>query len=618
VSGIVGIMNTDGSPVDRGLLKGMTEFMAFRGPDAEETMVKGPVGFGHTMLRTTFESRNECQPISLDGQVWITADVRIDGRDELIAELDAAKCTFSGHATDPELILHAYHVWGNDCVRHLLGDFAFAIWNEAEQCLFCARDHFGVKPFFYASVGGTLLISNTLNCLRLHPDVTDRFEEQALADFLLFGYSRHPDLSAFTDIRRLPPAHFLTWSPDKTPAIRRYWTFQQHEQIRYKRSEDYVQCFLELLHKAVNDRLRTDNVGILMSGGLDSTTVAAAAKEVLLTRSDTCDLRAFTFVYDNLLHDEEGSYAQTVADALAIPMHRLVLDDRDAFQGVSLPAGHMPEPTDAIVPIHIIEQTHRLSDGVRVGLTGQGGDPALNPGPPGFPLLVKGLFTSRLFLDIFAYRLARERWPKIGIRTSFTRWIGARNSMKTPAAYPPWLSDSLERRLNLRQQWSEHNSGISSGNSLRSEAHRSLSEPMWTTVFETYDPSLTCLPLEFRHPFFDLRLMEFMLSLPPVPWCVDKELLRIAMEHILPWTVLQRPKAPLAGFPAYEYLQQGNVPGLQRAGDFPELERFINMDRFLKIASRPERLRPEESGFISRPLGLAVWLENLYSEKSRP
>lgn len=148
MSGIVGILNRDGAPVDRDLLAKMTGFMAFRGPDAQETWIDGNAGFGHTLLRTTWESEREKQPCTLEGQVWITADARIDRREELIQELQAAGRHPCKGATDPELILHAYHAWNEQCLEHLLGDFSFAIWDGRARRLFCARDHFGIKPFY--------------------------------------------------------------------------------------------------------------------------------------------------------------------------------------------------------------------------------------------------------------------------------------------------------------------------------------------------------------------------------------------------------------------------------------------------------------------------------------
>ena len=146
MSGIVGIVNLDGAPVDRPLLEKMADFMALRGPDARGIWVGGHIGFGHTLLRTTGESENEKQPCSLDGRVWITADARVDGRDDLVLLLAAKGRDDLKNATDPELILHAYQAWGESCVEHLLGDFAFAIWDGHRRRLFCAGTTWASSP----------------------------------------------------------------------------------------------------------------------------------------------------------------------------------------------------------------------------------------------------------------------------------------------------------------------------------------------------------------------------------------------------------------------------------------------------------------------------------------
>src|SRR5918999_5613500 len=137
MSGILGIINLDGSPVDRQLLWRMTGSMSHRGPDEQQIWIDGNVGFGHTMLSTTFEAETEKQPLSLDGEIWLTADARIDDRVELISALEAkldrdirvpllsprSGPSFRG-PNDAELILYAYEAWGEDCVKHLIGDFA--------------------------------------------------------------------------------------------------------------------------------------------------------------------------------------------------------------------------------------------------------------------------------------------------------------------------------------------------------------------------------------------------------------------------------------------------------------------------------------------------------------
>src|SRR5260221_3967749 len=153
MSGIAGIVNLDGATVDRLLLKQMSDHLTVRGRDAENMWIEGNVGFGHTMLRTTWESEHESQPLSLDGQVWITADARVDDRESLVEKLKSKGQEVTCAAPDVELILRAYHAFGEQCVDHLLGDFAFAIWDRNLRRIFCARDHLGIKPFYYFQSG---------------------------------------------------------------------------------------------------------------------------------------------------------------------------------------------------------------------------------------------------------------------------------------------------------------------------------------------------------------------------------------------------------------------------------------------------------------------------------
>jgi asparagine synthase (glutamine-hydrolysing) len=297
MSGIVGIVNLDGEPVDASLLRQMTDSLAFRGPDAQQTWFDGPVGFGHALLKTTDEAESEHQPFTLDGSVWIVADARVDAQSDLIAKLRARGEDVAPGLPDVELILHAYHAWGEICVEHLLGDFAFAIWDGSLRRLFCARDHLGVKPFYYAQVGQSVVFSNTLDSVLLHPSVPDDLNDLAIADFLLFQFNMEPGTTAYARIQRLLPAHSATWSADGV-ALKRYWSLPIDEPVYYRRSSDYVERFKELLDAAVEDRLRTNRIAVFMSGGLDSTTLAAVACSRLRSQNRRTEVHAFTSVFD--------------------------------------------------------------------------------------------------------------------------------------------------------------------------------------------------------------------------------------------------------------------------------------------------------------------------------
>src|SRR5438105_2953662 len=232
--------------------------MCYCGPDHQDIWLEQRIGLGHALLGATPEpGDDEHQPCSLDGRVWIAADARIDGRADLLARLRTRGRNVARDAPDAQLILHAYDVWGERCVEHLIGDFAFAIWDCARRRLFCARDHFGVVPFYYSRVTSGVVFGNVLRALRLHPAVSDTLDDRAIGDFLLFRMNMDHASTTFADIRALPPAHAITWE-NGAARIRRYWEPPQTEpELRLERPEQYVERFAVLFDQAVSDRLRS-------------------------------------------------------------------------------------------------------------------------------------------------------------------------------------------------------------------------------------------------------------------------------------------------------------------------------------------------------------------------
>lgn len=598
MSGIVGIINLDGAPVERQLLEQMTDFMAYRGPDAQDIWIDGHVGFGHTMLRTTIESMRERQPYSLDGQVWITADGRVDGRKDLIQKLASKGRTHLEALADPDLILHAYHTWGEGCVEHLIGDFAFAIWDGHRERLFCARDHFGVKPFYYAQVGNSLIFSNTLNSIRMHPAVSDELNELAVADFLLFDFNQELSTTTFADIQRLPPAHCFTWS-DGAPRLIRYWSLPIDGHIRYRKAMDYVDQFKELLRTAVDDRLRTDRVGVSMSGGLDSTIVAATAHELLLTRSRPFGLRAYTVVYDRLIPDRERYYSGLVAKALGIPSHFLVADDYRLYERYGQPELRRSEPFHAPLAAMGVDEFKQMAGNCQVALTGEGGDNLFHSGD-----LLQTLPVRRLVADVGKFVLSRRRLPRLGFRTRLKDLLG---SHLPEPAYPPWLNGAFAVRLDLPARWEQLNNIPWPIHPTRPKGYQSLIKPFWPYIFDCYDPGMTLVPIEVRHPFFDLRLANYLLAIPPIPWCVDKDLLRRATHGILPEPVRRRPKAPLAGDPVRELLRDRDARWVDDFDPTPELGKYVERDAVPKVFGEED---PNKAWMNLRPLSLNYWLQD--------
>ena len=458
----------------------------------------------------------------------ITANARLDGRDH-------------ANESDAELILQAYEKWGDDCVKHLIGDFAFAIWDDRKQRYFCARDHFGVKPFYFTHIDNDFAFSSSLNELRLNPRVSNTLNEIAVGDYLLFGVNQDLSTTIFKDIQRLKPGHTLTFANDSI-TIKPYWTPERSTELRYRDPSSYVERFSELLSCAVKDRVTTDRVAISMSGGLDSTSLAAVAREQLK------DVHGFAVVYDSLIPDEERRYSTLAAEHLGIPVTHLSADRYSLFDAQA--PGEMDQPE----PFLISALTGQFNDLLRLSadyspsmLTGYDGDAFMNVPQPSHLSRVKKTIKRLLAL------------PRKGVATEGRPYS--------------WLDEAFAKRTHLVERWERPPVNPASP-----------FNPIWTALFEGYDPSSTKLNLEVRHPFMDVRLVEFLSSIPVRPWRIDKQILRLAMNDKLPSAVINRPKTPLARSPALQLVRRGSVRCLDSFEVSPQLRAFVNLNRRRSLA----------------------------------
>ncbi|MES2979221.1 MAG: asparagine synthase-related protein [Pseudomonadota bacterium] len=605
MSGFCGIVAPEGQRFEKETLDAMTEFLRFRGPDAHAVWCEGAAGLGHTLFRTTFESANEVQPCTLDGTAWITADARIDGQAELRRSLRAAGEVAPEGIPDSKLILHAYRAWGQACVKHLIGDFSFAIWDAQRKQLFCARDQLGVKPFFYALLNERLIFSNTLDCVRIHPSVSRKLNDLAIADFLLFQENKDPATSAFADIARLPPAHTLVWSPNPgvPPQVVHYWSFPCTEE-RIRPANDYVERFTQLLEEAVSDRLRTSRVAIEFSGGMDSPSIAAVAREVLVRRGEAIEFTGQTVVYDRIFRDEERRYAGLAADYLSLPLEFIVADDFQLFEGWDTPGAHSAEPSHQPFPALRSTLSERIGAAARVCLTGWDGDAFLSESMR--PRL-KSLFNQRdhvqLLLDAVHMSLVQLRT----VSFSFGYIKDAVFRSKTgalPRKFPLWINPELVGALALVERWERFQKEKPPANCRRPSGVKGLEIIGDGFFFDFFDTANTRVNVEYVHPLCDIRLVEFCLSLPLVPWVFKKNVLRMAMKNKLPRALLRRPKAGLGGSPM-KMLEQASTRALLDQG--PEPAAFSTYVDGFKMAPLTQKLDWE----TTVPYSLRRWLVQL-------
>jgi asparagine synthase (glutamine-hydrolysing) len=481
-------------------------------------------------------------------------------------------------ATDAELVLHAYHVWGESCAQRLLGDFAFAVWDGRRDTLFCARDHFGVVPLYYAIVDDGLIVSNALDCVRLHPAVSDRLNEAAIGDYLLFATNRDRRTTFFADVQKLPPAHAMTFS-DGTMRSNRYWELHSPKPEILDPAE-VVEGFVRVFRTAVEDRLPPGPTAILMSGGLDSTTIAALALEVS-GAGKSSKITGHVSGFSRLIPDEEPRHAVAVGAALGVPV-RTYEGEGYLFERHGPRAWlSAPEPRFSlhVTPLHEIFETV-AAEGGRVLLSGEGGDLVLKPD------------SGR-----------RMSWLPVRLRVSLRRILRPIRGIDWPFD-GSWLDQDFVRRIGLADRWDVVNERIR----VTSKRRAVTDDPVLENTLSSGHAEFTRLPLVFRHPFFDVRLLEFLQSIPPQPWLVKKRIIREAMRGMLPDTILERPKTPLQRHFYPALATQSPDPWLEELAATAELAAYVAQGPLLDAIRHPEIAANRYVQRVIFPLSLAFWL----------
>jgi len=304
----------------------------------------------------------------------ISADARIDYRDELLTKLGLD----SNSLSDTEVILQAYLRWGEDCLDHLLGDFAFAIWNPRESQLFCARDHFGVRPFYYHQAPGQRFVfaSDARSIFRV-PEVPYAINDGRVADFLVPELEWIDYTSTFYEgVFRLPPGHKLVVTPDSF-TVSEYCTPAPGPELPSMSDEEYRDGLLEVLTRAVDARLRMPQgkVGIMLSGGMDSGSVAALATELVAERGDG-RLRTVSAARKRGEVCEESQRIYATVDKLGTKSTIVDPEDIEALDDQLLV--NIAEPFDAEFLFMKAIFVAAKAQGLEVLLDGAGGDLVLN------------------------------------------------------------------------------------------------------------------------------------------------------------------------------------------------------------------------------------------------
>lgn len=375
MSSICGIFYRDGRHVEPPEIDRMLDVLSHWKPDRTGAWREGEMGFGHLALWTTPEAVTENCPFrEPESGVTVTADARIDNREDLIGELNLHHRP-PGEIGDAELIAQAYRKWGEDCAIHLIGDFAFAVWDPQARRLFCARDPMGIRPFYYFVDDKRFIFGTEIKAIFTTPNIPREWNPLRFALFLLAGKMER-DHTQFRSILALESASALMVTGSGMRKWR-YWRLNPELEIRFPRDEDYVDAFEEIFQKAVDARLRSiTRVGSMLSGGLDATTMLRfATQSQKLSRNL---LSAYTWALekqDDWPIRDEREYVDAYLAEYPVEHHYLVPNPGQMFD--DLPEiRHLQDGPAWDISTYMTRLTFETArnQNIRVLLFGDGGD----------------------------------------------------------------------------------------------------------------------------------------------------------------------------------------------------------------------------------------------------
>lgn len=616
--GIGGIMLTQPSIPDSAKLKAMAGAMSFRGPDDEGISVAKHIGLVHRRLSIRdLSPAGHCPMTSADGRLQLVFNGEIYNWRELRRELVDEGYRFVSQ-TDTEVLLHGFHAWGASVVDRMRGMFAFAIWDRHDKRLWLARDRAGEKPLFYLRTNEAFAFASSPNAL-FPLGMAGETDPVGIACHLVHSFipSSH---TAWRNIQVLPPAHTLSIRPEENPNLQRYWDLPRVGPSR-KRWGHCATAVETALDDSVARCLDADvPVGILLSGGVDSSLIAALAVR------HRPNLKAFSLGFAEASHSELP-YAERVADHLGINHHTVTIDVEDVIAGLPHLVRQYGQPFGdaSSVSTHLVSRLARNNE-VKVGLSGDGSDELFG----GYWRMQSGVYAAR-------YAAVLPQWVRSRLVPEFVRYLGnvgrrwaAMNTLSLAqpgAGYTnteswygqladiagPALSRALSVDLaalrvgHVRQR---------NGDSL---IQRLLYDDFKVQLPDAYltkvDVASMAASLEVRAPFLDPALMELTWSLPDrtkLHWGYRKMLLKeIAARHV-PKAVIYRPKMGFA-MPLSDWFrdQLGDfVAGLYKES------RTVDAGYIQPQVMEQSLLRHRKQSGEATRLWLLLWLELWFRQQT--
>jgi asparagine synthase (glutamine-hydrolysing) len=563
--GICGVLDLKGRRLPERNLRAMSSILRHRGPDDEGEFSSGPLAMAFRRLSIVDVAGGHQPMANEDGTIWIVFNGEIYNDPDLRPQLEERGHCYASRS-DTETILHLYEEYGENCVHHLRGMFAFAIWDARAGKLFCARDRLGIKPFYYALLDDRFAFASEIKSLLELPGFRPRLNRRTLPEFFALGYLSSEE-TMFESVFKLPPGHHLLLDlshKNPGPRITQYWDLTASSSGSQLAEADYVAQFSGLFTEAVRSHLRSDvPLGVFLSGGLDSSSIAAVVASL---REEP--IQTFSVGYDEDQYSELAS-ARQVAAHIGTEHHEITLGPEEFMESLPQMIWHEDEPIVWASSVALGHVARIAGEKVKVVLTGEGADEVLagylkyratlwnlrlgtaywKIVPQSVQQVVRRVLTSKLLPD----------WAGRKLRHSFLYYPEAFEQIYFDNFYSVFSHEQQAQMLSpeVREELQTTSPYAHSMQFVSSARSGDLLDQLLYLDIKTYlvellmkqDQMSMAASVESRVPFLDHKLVEFTAGVPArqkIRGFSGKWLLRQAMKDRLPETILRRNKK---GFP---------------------------------------------------------------------
>ncbi|MCV3206073.1 lasso peptide isopeptide bond-forming cyclase [Mesorhizobium sp. YC-39] len=633
MSGVAGILlRQGGAPAAAADIQQMLARMHHRARDGSSWWMDTSAALGHAWLNTTDEPGPG--PLTMaGGKLAVTADCRLDNRDELLARLGIRDRSVA----DATLLMRAYLHWGEACPVYLQGDFAFAIWDSDRQALFCARDPFGIKPFYYHSTERRFVFASEIGPIMSVDGVGGRLSDHQISGFLA-GLPDDPQSTPYTDVFRLPARHSLTVTAQQM-VLRRYWQIEPSPRpIRSDAAEEFAHLFSQ----SVRNRMRgSPAVGAMLSGGLDSSSIACVAS-LHNAAQQKPRLPTFSLVFERGSSMDERPFIDAVLRQQEVDGTLLTIGNYAPFAEFERVLQEQ-EGTFLAPGLTLTRGIYRAAGakGVKILLDGHGGDEVVSQGH-GY---LHELANAGRWMDLWREVRSASNTYGDGIWSMYFKFLVAygpawriaklkhaanrvlarmRRQPARAVSGPGWrglVNPDLARRTDLVERF--HRAGYMPPSVSTSEAltHRwILSNGLVPHAFEVLDKAAANFGVEPRYPFWDKPLVEFCLALPgeeKLNKGFGRYVLRRAMEGVLPPAVQWR-RDKIDFTPSLVKGMIGNHRDLLDSilgADAYRIAPYVNLPEvaaaYARILRRPDEAAPLDVQYVWRSTSLSLWLRQV-------